>query len=82
MDTCALAPLPLSVAAAKRVSTAPNVTDITNNLVKLIIVSIDYFDRVLKPNSITLSGRRQLRSWSQTCSELQFGLSSSSLAAN
>jgi len=36
----------------------------------------------LKPNSITLSGRRQVRSWSQTCNELEFGLSSSSLAAN
>jgi len=35
-----------------------------------------------KPNSITLSGRRQVRSWSQTCSELEFGLSSSSLAAS
>ena len=29
---------------------------------------------LLKPNSITLSGRRQVRSWSQTCSELEFGL--------
>jgi len=29
-----------------------------------------------KPNSIMLSGRRQVRSWSQTCSELVFGLSS------
>jgi len=35
-----------------------------------------------KPNSVTLSGRRQVRagrrrvrSWSQTCSELEFGLS-------
>ena len=35
----------------------------------------------LKPNSITLSGLRQVHSWSQTCSELEFGLSSSSLAA-
>ena len=26
-------------------------------------------------------GRRQVRSWSQTCSELEFGLSSSSIAA-
>ena len=34
------------------------------------------------PNSITLSGRRQVRrSWSQTCSELEFGPSSSSLAS-
>jgi len=30
----------------------------------------------LKPNSITLSGRRQVRSWSQSCSKLEFGLSS------
>ena len=30
-----------------------------------------------KPNSITLSDRRQVRSWSQTCSEQKFGLSSS-----
>jgi len=37
---------------------------------------------VLRPNSIMLSGRRQVRSWSQTCSELAFGLSSRSLAAN
>ena len=37
--------------------------------------------RRLKPNSITLSGRRQVRSWSQTCGELEFGLSSSSLAS-
>jgi len=36
----------------------------------------------LKPNSITLSGRRQVGSRSQTCSELEFGLSSSSLAAS
>jgi len=36
-------------------------------------VTCDYF----KPNSITLSGRRQVRSWSQTCSEQKFGLSSS-----
>ena len=27
-------------------------------------------------------GRRQVRGWSQTCSELEFGLSSSSLAAS
>jgi len=27
-------------------------------------------------------GRRQVRSWSQTCSKLEFGLSSSSLAAS
>jgi len=27
-------------------------------------------------------GRRQVRSWSQTCSELEFGLLSSSLAAS
>jgi len=27
-------------------------------------------------------GRRRVRSWSQTCSELEFGLSSSSLAAS
>jgi len=33
----------------------------------------------LRPNSITLSGRRQVRNWSQTCSELEFGLSSNSL---
>jgi len=33
----------------------------------------------LKPNSITLSGRKQVRSWSQTSSELEFGLSSSLL---
>ena len=25
-----------------------------------------------KPNSITLAGRRQVRSWSQTCNELEF----------
>jgi len=36
----------------------------------------------LKPNSITLSGRRQVRSWSQTCSELEFGLSPSELVAS
>ena len=36
----------------------------------------------LKPNSTALSGRRQVRSWSQTCSELEFGLSSSSQAAS
>jgi len=35
-----------------------------------------------KSNSITLSGRRQVRIWSQTSSELEFGLSSSSLAAS
>jgi len=36
-----------------------------------------------KPNSIIrYPGRRQVRSWSQTCSELEFGLSSSSLAAS
>ena len=34
----------------------------------------------VKPNSITLSGRRQVLSWSQACSELEFGLSSSSLS--
>ena len=28
------------------------------------------------------AGRKQVRSWSQTCSELEFGLSSSSLAAS
>ena len=28
------------------------------------------------------AGRRHVQSWSQTCSELEFGLSSSSLAAN
>jgi len=36
----------------------------------------------LTSNSITLSGRRrskQVRNWSQTCSELKFGLSSSLL---
>jgi len=38
--------------------------------------------KVLIPNSITLSGHKQVRSWSQTCSELKFGLSSSLLAAN
>jgi len=38
--------------------------------------------QVLKPNSIKLSGRRQARSWSKTCSELEFGLSSTSLAAS
>jgi len=27
-------------------------------------------------------GRRQVRGWSQTCSELEFGLSSSSIAAS
>jgi len=37
---------------------------------------------LLKPNSITLSGSRQVRSWSQTFSELEFGLSPSSLAAS
>jgi len=36
----------------------------------------------LKPNSIRLSGRRQVRSWSQTCSELELGLSTNSLAAS
>jgi len=36
----------------------------------------------LKPNSTMLSGRRQVRSWLQTCSELKFGLSSSLLAVN
>jgi len=35
----------------------------------------------LKPNSITLSGRRQVQSWSQTCSELEFCLLFSLLAA-
>ena len=34
----------------------------------------------VKPNSITISGRRQVRSWLQTCSELKFDLSSSELA--
>ena len=37
---------------------------------------------LLRPNSITLSGSKLVRSWSQTCSELKFGLSSSLLAAN
>ena len=38
--------------------------------------------RVLfRPDPITLYGHRQVRSWSQTGSELEFGLSSSSLAA-
>jgi len=36
----------------------------------------------LRPNSITLSGSKLVQSWSQTCSELRFGLSSSLLAAN
>jgi len=40
----------------------------------------------VRPNSITLSSSRaaskQVRSWSQTRSELKFGLSSSLLAAN
>jgi len=40
-----------------------------------------WYRRNLKPNSVTLSGRRHVRSGSQTCSELEFGLSSSSLAA-
>jgi len=35
-----------------------------------------------KPNSITLAGSKLVQSWSQTCSELKFGLSSSLLAAN
>jgi len=32
---------------------------------------------ITKPNSITLSGRRQVQSWSLTCSEQKFGLLSS-----
>jgi len=36
----------------------------------------------LKPNSITLSDLKLVGSWSQTCSELKFDLSSSLLAAN
>jgi len=42
--------------------------------------TLTYLLTYLKPNSITLSGRRQVQSWSQTCSELEFGLSSNSLA--
>jgi len=38
--------------------------------------------RVKTPNSITLTGSKLVRSCSQTCSELKFGLSSSLLAAN
>jgi len=52
------------------------------NFVKFGRLEIGEIVRCLKPNSITLSGRRQVRSWSQTCSELEFGLSSSSLAAS
>jgi len=36
----------------------------------------------LRPNSITLSGWKLVRSWSQICRELKFGLLSSLLAAN
>jgi len=32
--------------------------------------------------SLRYAGGRQVRSWSQTCSELEFGLSSSSLGAS
>jgi len=40
---------------------------------------LDLVELRLRPNSITLSGRihaglKQVRSWSQTCSELKFGL--------
>jgi len=45
----------------------------------LLLLLLQYYNTAacLKPNSITLSGRWQVRSWSQTCSELEFGPSSS-----
>jgi len=39
-------------------------------------------EKLLRPNSITLSVSKLVRSWSQTYSELKFGLSASLLAAN
>jgi len=36
----------------------------------------------IKFHYVTLFGSKLVRSWSQTCSELKFGLSSSLLAAN
>jgi len=57
----------------------------TTNNVELageIIIKVREHFAKLKPNSTTLSGCRQIRSWSQTCSEMKFGLSFSCLAAN
>ena len=38
--------------------------------------------KTLKAKSITLAGSKLVRSWSQTCSALKFGISFSLLAAN
>ena len=45
------------------------------------ILVADRFAAGLSQIPLRYPGRRQVRGWSQTCSELEFGLSSSSLAA-
>jgi len=55
------------------------ISEHTSNF-KVMFIYLDL--KCLKPNSITLAGSKQIRSWSHTCSELKFGLSSSLLAAN
>jgi len=67
--------------------TRPSVNRVRRRLTSLIKTNAlplppNHQPVVLRPNSITLSGRRQVLSWSQTCSELEFGPSSSSLAAS
>ena len=46
------------------------------------ILVADLFAVGLSQILLRYPGRKQVQSWSQTCSELEFGLSSSSLAAS